>query len=330
MADLRVIKAIAKDAYFKPSLQFNNVDGSQAVRNAIIEALGGTYSVRSWHENKYAVYEIISETIDAIVPKLLTDQFDGIADVRNMQLGDTNKFDVDDPMAIRVGRVAAGNNDIRRQTITNKSFTISTEWFGAAVYTEFDKFMQGDIDWPALVNKIEEAFKNKIQEMIYEALTQSYTSLGTNDKIDGQCTLDKLVNLTERIQTKSGKPVAVYGTRAALSKIAEMAGVEYYSGNMKDEFNQAGYLRVVRGMTLIEIPQAFKVNSDEFVLDDKKVLVLPQGEKIIGVVMEGEARTIEPEPTSRTDFQLGFETLKKIGVGVLQMRVYGMANVAAA
>ena len=59
-----------------------------------------------------------------------------------------------------------------------------------------------------------------------------------------------------------------------------------------------------------------------------KVLILPEGEKIIGVVMEGNSRTIEPENTSRNDLQMGFETLEKIGVGVLQLKVYGMATVA--
>ena len=97
---------------------------------------------------------------------------------------------------------------------------------------------------------------------------------------------------------------------------------------MKDELNQNGYLNVVRGLKLVEIPQAFKVNTDEFALDDTKVLILPEGEKIIGVVVEGDSRTIEPENTTRNDLQMGFETQEKLGVSVLQMKVYGMAQVA--
>ena len=63
-------------------------------------------------------------------------------------------------------------------------------------------------------------------------------------------------------------------------------------------------------------------------MDDTKVLVLPEGEKIIGVVMEGDSRTIEPENTSRNDLQMGFETQEKLGVSVLQLKVYGMASLA--
>ena len=321
-------KKLARDVYFNKNLEFGEVSGQDALRNAIKDALGGEYNVYSWQKHKYDVFQIISTAVDAVMPKLLTDQFSNFADIRTVSVGDKPLFEVQDPRAIRVGRVAAGANDMRRQTITNKTFTIETEWFGAAVYAEFDQFMAGDIDWNALVDRIAEAFKTHIQATIGSALNASYTLLGAKDKIEGSLTLDGLVALAQRIQVKSGKNVAIYGTKAALSKIAELANVQLYSGEMKNELNTNGFLGVVRGMKLIEIPQAFKVNSDEFALDDTKVLILPEGEKIIGVVMEGESRTIEPENITRNDFQMGFETQEKLGVSVLQLKVYGMASVA--
>lgn len=321
-------KKLARDVYFNKNLEFGEVSGQDALRNAIKDALGGEYNVYSWQKHKYDVFQIISTAVDAVMPTLLTDQFSNFADIRTVALGDKPLFEVQDPRAIRVGRVAAGANDMRRQTITNKTFTIETEWFGAAVYAEFDQFMAGDIDWNALVDRIAEAFKAHIQATIGSALNASYTLLGAKDKIEGSLTLDGLVALAQRIQVKSGKNVAIYGTKAALSKIAELANVQLYSGEMKNELNTNGFLGVVRGMKLIEIPQAFKVNSDEFALDDTKVLILPEGEKIIGVVMEGDSRTIEPENTTRNDLQMGFETQEKLGISVLQLKVYGMASVA--
>lgn len=321
-------KKLARDVYFNKNLEFGEVSGQDALRNAIKDALGGEYNVYSWQKHKYDVFQIISTAVDAVMPTLLTDQFSNFADIRTVTLGDKPLFEVQDPRAIRVGRVAAGANDMRRQTITNKTFTIETEWFGAAVYAEFDQFMAGDIDWNALVDRIAEAFKTHIQATIGSALNASYTLLGAKDKIEGSLTSDGLVALAQRIQVKSGKNVAIYGTKAALSKIAELANVQLYSGEMKNELNTNGFLGVVRGMKLIEIPQAFKVNSDEFALDDTKVLILPEGEKIIGVVMEGDSRTIEPENTTRNDLQMGFETQEKLGISVLQLKVYGMASVA--
>ena len=326
MVEKKDLKKLARDLYFNPSLEFDGVSGQDAIRNAITDVLGGKYDVYSWQKHKYDVFEIISVAVDAVLPTLLTNQFDGIADIRTVALGDKPLFEVNDPRAIRVGRVAAGANDMRRQTITNKTFTIETEWFGAAVYAEFDQFMAGDIDWNGLVDRIAQGFSNHIQATIGDALTKSYSMLGANDKIEGSATLDKLVALTQRIQVKSISNVAIYGTKADLSKIAELANVQLYSGDMKNELNNNGFLGVVRGMKLIEIPQAFKVNTDEFALDDTKALILPEGEKIIGVVIEGDSRTIEPENTSRNDLQMGFETQEKLGVSVLQLKVYGMAS----
>ena len=321
-------KKLARDVYFKPNMEFSGVSGSEAMRNAIKEALHDEYTIYSWNKYKQDVFQLISVAIDAVLPTLLTNQFDQFADVRTVALGDKPIFEVQDPRQIRVGRVAAGANDMRRQTITGMHFTIETEWYGAAVYAEFDQFMAGDIDWNDLVNRVAQAFVRHIEEKISDGIDKAYTMLGASDKIDGVATIDGLVQLAQRISVKSGRQVAVYGTKAALSKVAEMAGTPMFSGAMKDELNQNGYLGTVRGLKLIEIPQAFKVNSDKFAVADDKVIILPEGEKIVGVVVEGASRTIEPEYSTRNDLQMGFETQEKLGVSVLQMKVYGMAKVA--
>lgn len=330
MVEKKDLKKLARDLYFNPSLEFEKVSGQDAMRNAIKEALGGEYSIYSWEKNKYDVYEIISTAIDAVMPKLLTDQFSQFADIRTVGLGDKPLFEVQDPRMIRVGRIAAGSNDMRRQTITGKHFTIETEYVGAAVYAEFDQFMAGDIDWNTLVDRVAAGFTQYTGKRIAEAMESSYTTLNAADVLNGEVTIDALTELAQRISVKANAPVAIYGTKAALAKVAELAGVSLFSGDMKNEFNENGYLGMVRGMKMIEIPQAFKANKDEFAVDDSKVLILPEGEKIIGVVMEGDSKTIEPENTTRNDLQLGFQTMEKMGVGVLQMKVYGMAQVIPA
>lgn len=328
MVKTQDLKRLAKSVYENPNMTFNEVSGQDAMRNAILDALGDKFNYYSWEKNKTQVFEIISVAIDAITPTLLTDQFDQIADIRNASTGEKPLFKVNDPRMIRVGRVSAGNQDMRRQTITGKSFTIDTDWFGASVYAEFEQFMAGDIDWNKLVDKVAQGFAAYLQEKMADALTASYTQLGANDTLTGSFSIDALVKLAQRISVKAGAPVAIYGTKAALGKVAEAAGVSMFSGAMKDEFNKLGYLGTVRGLSLIEIPQAYKANSDEFALSDNDLLILPQGEKIIGVVMEGDSITTEPDNMTRNDMQMGFKTLKKFGVQVMQMKVYGYAKVA--
>ncbi|AIR11763.1 hypothetical protein [Ligilactobacillus salivarius] len=327
--EMKDLAKLAKDAYHNRNLEFNNVSASDAMRNAVKDALGGEFTSVSWGKNKWEVFSILQTALDVVIPERLKNQLDGFADYRTANLGDKPLFTVKDPRAVRVGRIAGGANDMRRQTITGRSFTIETEWYGAAVYAEFEQFMAGDIDWTDLVNRVADGFVSFIEERIAEGLEQSYTLLATEDKINGSLTLDGLVKLAQRIKIKSGgKDVAVYGTASALAKIAALDNVQLYSGDMKNELNQKGYLGMVRGLKLIEIPQAFKTNSDEFAIGDDKVIVLPAGEKIVGVVTEGTTEVYEADQTSNTSMQLGFATRRKLGVGVLQMRVYGMAKLA--
>ena len=316
----------ARDLYFKREFSKNGVSGQEAMRNAILDALGGEFTPTSWGKNKYDVFELISEAVDAVVPRLLTDQFANIADIRTVAIGEKPIFQVQDPKAIRVGRVAAGDQDIRRQTIKDTHYSIETEDFGASVYTELHQFMTGTIDWSNLIDRVAQAFTNHIQSTIAGALNDSYSLLNATDKVTGQATLDQVVKLAERIQVKANRNVEIYGTKAALSKLAEMANVNLYSGDMKNELNEKGFLGVVRGLKLNEIPQSFKVNKDEFALDDNKLLILPEGEKIVGVVMEGDAITVEPDYTGRNDLQMGFKTIERMGIMALQMKVYGMAE----
>lgn len=329
MVETKDLQKLARDLYFNPKMEFDGVSGEDAMRNAINDALGGEYTIYSWQKHKQDVFQIIATAIDAVVPTLLTNQFDNLADIRNVATGDAPLFKVNDPRGIRVGRVAAGDQDLRRQTITGRSFQIQTEWFGAAVYAEFEQYVAGDIDWPTLVDRCANAFTVQIESMIADAMTASYDDLDASYKVSGAATLDAISTLANRVKLKASAPVAVYGTASALAKVAAMENVSLYSGDMKNEMNTKGYLGMVRGLKLIEIPQAMKVNSDEFAIDDNKVLVLPDNEKIIGVVLEGDTQVIEGDNTARNDLQMSMKVLQKIGVGVLQMKVYGMAELAA-
>ena len=92
-ATLEDIKKLAHDVYFNPTFSKNDVSGQDALRNAVMEALGGEKTPYSWAKHKYDVFEIISVAIDAVMPQLLTNQFDNIADIRTVALGDKPLFE---------------------------------------------------------------------------------------------------------------------------------------------------------------------------------------------------------------------------------------------
>lgn len=329
--DMKNLARLSHEAYFNGSHTFSE-DGAtanDALRNLIKETLGGEYSYNAWGQHKYEVFQILETALDAVMPEYLKNQLDQFADFRQVSLGDKPLFRVNDPRGLRVGRLAAGANDMRRQTINSKTFTIPTEWFGTKVYAEYEQYMAGDINWQELVNRVAQGFVTHIEQQIADGLQKSYSALDSAYHLSGSVTIDAIVELAQKVQAKSGgRPVAIYGTKAALAKVANLAGVNMFSGDMKNQFNENGYLGMVRGLELRELPQAFKANTDEFALDDKKVIVLPQNEKIVGVVTEGNTEVYDTTQEDNTSLQLAFGTRRKLGVGVLQFKVFGMAELA--
>lgn len=320
------LKKLSIDLYNNKNLMFNDISGDQAMRNMIADAMGqattGAIDYYAWEENKNKVFQILSVAIDAVLPTILTNELDSLADVRSVAVGDKPKFDIEDNSLLRVGLVASGTQDLQRQQLLGSSFTVDTDWYGAKVYAEFERFLAGEIDWKTYIDRVALSFSNKMQHQIYDAFVKSYDALRATRKVSGAYDEDKMVDLAEVVSVASGgKPVAVYGTRSALRAVSKGADL---SSNMKDEMNKVGYLGTVGGLDLIAIPQAFKAGTEEFALDNKSLLVLPQGEKIVSVVLEGQSIVTDKDPMSNNSLQKEFLTLKKYGLQVAQTSVYGM------
>lgn len=327
--DKNGLATLAKDLYNGVAVNFNEVSGDDALRNMIADTLGveagSPVNYYNWEAKKLEVFQILAVAIDAVLPLRLEKQFDSIADFRQVALGDAQKFEIEDNSLLRIGLVSAGNQSLQRQQLFGRSFTVPTDWYGGKVYAEFERFMSGRVNWKGLVDRVSASFENKIQTEIYNGFSKSYDGLRATRQATGTYEEDKLFDVAEHIGVASGgKPVAVYGTRKALRKITKDLDA---SDSMKEERNKVGYIDTVGGLDLIALPQAYKSGTEKFAIDDDTLLILPQGEKIVAVVLEGEAIVNDTDPLARTDLQNEFVTLKKLGVQVGQLSIYGMYKI---
>lgn len=316
---------LALDVYRNKNIKFNEVSGQDAIRNAITETMGGEFSYRNFRANKYDVFTIIEEALDVTLGVVITNQFDNLADVRDVALGEKPSFRVDDPSLFRVARIAGGTNDMRRQEILNRRFEVDTDWVGAKIYAELEMFLAGLVDWATMVDRLSLSFANDLGVQIYEAFANSYSQLNQTYGITGAYNEDKLFELVEHIEAKSGTVAKVYGTRKALRKISKEADK---SDGMKETINKVGYVTTVGGVDLMLLPQAHKIGSEDFLVDDNTLLVIPQNEKIVKVVVEGNANMIEvADAGDRNDQQMEYLIQKKLGVSVMQSAIYGMYKI---
>lgn len=329
MFDENGLKQLATDLYNGVPVNFNSVSGDQALRNMIADQLGVKAGEKvdyyQWEENKLKVFKIMAVALDAALPIRLTNQFDQISDFRNVELGDEQIFEIQDISLLRVGMIAAGTQDLQRQQLFGTSFRVPTDWYGTRVYAEFERFMAGNVDWKALVDRVAASFVNKMQGQIYDAFFKSYDALRATRKHSGKYEEDALFDIAEHIGIASGgKPVQVYGTRKALRHISKDLDK---SDAMKDQRNKIGYVDTVAGIDLIALPQAYKSGTDKFAIDDDTLLILPKGEKIVAIVLEGKAIVNDTDALARTDLQQEFVTMKKYGIQVAQVSTYGMMKI---
>lgn len=325
--NVQELRQLATDLYNGKQAVFNEVTGEEAIRNMINEAVGGVFNYRNFQANKHAVFSIVETVVDANIGTILTTQFDNLAEVRNVATGEQASFRVEDGSLFRVARIGAGTNDLRRQKLTNHRFTVDTDWQGVKIYTELELFQAGKVDFAKWVERIATSFANDLAHNIYKAIANSYTTLGATYGVDGSYEEDALLDLIAHIEAKSGKRAVVYGTRKALRKVSKDIML---SNGMRESLNKVGYIDELAGTPLYLLPQVHKQGTNEFAIDDNMLIVIPEGEKIVKVVMEGEALMVEVNDAgARSDMQMEYMLQKKTGVGVQQTAIYGMYNINA-
>ena len=314
-------KDLALDAYKGFSLNVNEEGKAYSkeelnfmVKQAIIQACGGEeWNTYKFKKNRYEVFEIIANILPPAIQTSLGGKFDPFANFKDTALGDLNSFTVTDNKLFKVLTIARGM-EAERQTLTHSNYSVATDMFEIVIYTELDLFMSGRIDWSEMVDRVAMSFADKVGNLIYTAIKDSYSTLDTANKQSGAFDATKLLTLIRNVKLTSGtNKVAIFGDQFALRNIADIAG---YSDASKDRFNDFGYYGTFAGTDLIELPQAFATGTTTPVVSSTQLLVIPTGgEKIVDVVFEGTPYVDMKDSNQRADRQMEYIFNRAIGVG---------------
>lgn len=303
--------------------------GSDAIREAMIETFGtAKLDYKAFRRNGAAFFEFIEEVITPATHKKLEETFNRFAEVRSIPYGDQNKFLVPNTELFPAATIAEGSANIRRKRLEGSEFTVEISSVAIGIYEELVRFLAGRVDWPTYIQKLVDSFERDIAERISSALYGSFDKLGEVYKAsvasDAADMKEKVLDIAAHVEAEHGSVVLV-GTKAALRNL----NPEYYSDGQAGARNQQGYFATVDGYDVIAMPQFHKSNTDEFAIDDKTILILPQpDEKIVKVVFEGEALVRETNggETYREDMQVRFDVIQRVGVLIINPRKYGMVQ----
>ena len=335
MSELNVteVRDMAYDLYKGRTANFDAESANEAIKNIILETAGckENWDMYKFMENKYKVFSIMREILTPVVAENVLARFESWVDIQDIALGDTKEFEVMNQDLFEIGIVADGTSELRRQNLVHGKLQMTSFQLGAKLYTEFDDFRRGRVDFAEWIARLGKSFEVKIGEYIVRAIQGSYNTLGANFAVKGAFADDKMIELVERVEAKTGMKAVIYGTKTALAKLRTTDGgfQAVLADRDKDDISAMGHIGTYFGTDVVEIPQSVN-RKDQFMIDNNMLYVIPNGTKIVKLLFEGDVDVVEvTDPAVRKDMQFEYMFMRRIQIGVCRASVYGVYKITA-
>ena len=330
MADIKAIKELALYAAKKQvPVEFANktvADVNDALREEL-KVICGTYDL--FRRNKLDLFEIMQETMDAVVPAQVMQVVSQFAEVKNYAHGQKPSF------KIKKGKIRARKFATRAtasgvyETFRLDTDTIDVNTFviGDAAYIDFERFLSGDEDWADYMEALMDGILHRIYKEIYDELINGAALLGNMNKKEtvgsfATADLDGLLKIVKAY----GDPVIV-ATSDYISEMGdEVLKQAWVADADKEDNRNYGRILKYKGAPVIELPVSYEdeTNTTE-VFGGKFAFVLPSsGYKVMMVAFEGN--TVVKEWENR-DNSMELQAYKKMGTAIVTGNNWGFNNI---
>ena len=303
-------------AYSFEDQKFSYADLNDTLRNELRE-LAGSYQL--YRENKNAIFTLIEEVINDVLPKKVLEQYGKFAEVKTFAQGDKPVFTQKITSAARrrakqfVTKVGlAGVYEVFK--LDGKRLEVPTEAFGGAAQIGFEEFLDGRVDFADLLDIVMEGLDEAVYKEIAKALIAAVETIqGTNKVTENQFVeseMDKLIQIADSY----GK-ATVYCTYEFAATMVPAEG--WRSDNIKDQKWNNGYLANYKGHNVMVLEQSYEDESNERkVIDPSYAWIIPAGDntKPVKIAFEGPTAVKEVE---NEDWSREIRVYKKFGVATL-------------
>lgn len=282
---------------------------------------------KAYRKNKNEIFELIEETVDEIAPNKIIERIGAFSEVKSFRQGDRPKFKK------KLGRknvqrfiTRVGLGGIYERVRLDKSeFTIETHAIGGAVYTEWETYLDGNMDFAELCDLIIQGIEDEVYKEVREALIATFDTLPNANKHTGATTdMAELRKIIQTVQAYSGGSVNIFCTPEFASTISIDA---HFVGDVeKASMRDKGYLGKVFGANVIVLPQSFEdLDNSVKVFNPEYAFIIPSGgeadEKIVKIVLEGETIVKDGQ---NADMSMDFQVYKKFGTAVMSTNYFGI------
>ena len=328
--------------------KYSKDEANKIIRNQFNNLLGIDFKAAKPMERRQAYrakrIEVAQLIEDTLVDRMNSGwnaanaRFMEYVDDRNIAEGDTNEFFVADNSLLTVSRFAGNHNDIVRQNVRpGVSFRVDTDWYVVKVYTDYEMFMLGKIDWAELIDRIYRSIDDYRYSELYTAFMSMDKSLPTDMILDTpltEQTKDNVVDLIEAVKAVTGRDVLLVGTKSAILKLQRTVNYNMFSEAMKDEMHQRGSLAMWEGYDCLALDRVNKTGTRESVFsaeDNKKIFILPVDPefKPIKRVNAGEVIYTEANTTGseNMDMTMTGDVRYQEGIGVVINELFGKIKI---
>lgn len=326
--NLSELKKLAFAAAHKTPLTFSVAEGKSETfeANAVNAALREQFKMLahdyySFEANKLTIFELISETLDEVLPRKVMEQFEQFADVKTVAQGDKAIFRLRITEAARkrakafVTRVGLAGR-YETMMLDGRELEVGTSAIGYAVRLGFEEFLDGRYDFADFTEIMAEGMDEYIYNEIAKALATAVKQLPVANSYVGsgfdEGKMDELLAISDSYGNGTS---TIYCTREFAATMKPVDAT-WASDSMKDTLFRNGFFTEYKGHPVVILQQSMvDATNEEKAIDPSQAYIFASvGEKPVKVVFEGQTavRTV----SDNDDWSQDLQTYKKFGVAV--------------
>ena len=318
---LALMKTVAKaDVSAPTSYSFNGENFSYEALNETLRRELNEYvgDYASYRENKNMIFSLIEETLDEILPKKVTKQYEAFAEVKTFAQGDKpifrRKLTSNKRAKQFITRVGlAGRYEVFKLGKNEESFEVQTSAIGGAAQIGFEEFLDGRVDFAEVTRIIMEGMDDLIYEEIGAALKSSINQLPPVNRVAADGFDEEAFDMLLTIASAYGEPT-IYCTYEFAVKLVPTEAWRYTEA-MKTELWNTGRLATYKGRKVIILDQGFVDETNtEKVIDPGYCWIIPTGANTKPVKIAFEGNTLVAERENNWDWSREIQVYKKVGV----------------
>lgn len=240
----------------------------------------------------WAVGNIVSQMIDAILPDTVIDSTSAYAEVRSVGFGESAIFDIESRdlfLVSRAGQLSMREAEMHRgyegQVAVNpemRQITVGISLF--RLISGLESLARFTVK---AIRSIETAMSREIFDTWNTAMGALDSTTDTGLRVSGFSQKD-MVQLAQRVSAYLGGAVPyLLGTKAALQSV--VPDDPNYIYDIESPFITLGHVKQMSGVNILELPQVANMANQfaTYLPDNRLYIVAPGADKLIKVVLGG-------------------------------------------